>query len=53
LPETIGMSSARQAAPIPWIAPTSWPMMRSFSGLPKLRLSVAASGRAPVATMLR
>jgi hypothetical protein len=53
LPDTIGMSSARQAAPMPLSAPTNWPMISGFSGLPKLRLSVVASGRAPTAQRLR
>ena len=42
-----------QAAPMPLMAPTSWPMISGFSGLPKFRLSVAASGVAPQATRLR
>ena len=41
------MSSAVQAAPMPLMAPTNWPMISGFSGLPKFRLSVAASGCAP------
>ncbi len=41
------MSSAIQAAPMPLIAPTNWPMISGFSGLPKFRLSVAARGVAP------
>ena len=32
---------------MPLIAPTNWPMISGFSGLPKFRLSVVARGRAP------
>ena len=53
MPETIGMSSALHASPMPWMQPTNWPMIRGFSGLPKFMLSVVASGRAPVAQRLR
>ncbi len=52
-PDTIGKSSARQASPMPRMASTSWPMISGRSGLPKLRLSVAASGSAPTAVRLR
>ena len=41
------MSSAATAAPMPFSAPTNWPMISGFSGLPKFRLSVVASGFAP------
>ena len=38
---------------MPRMQPTSWPMISGRSGLPKLRLSVSASGRAPTAVRLR
>ena len=38
---------------MPFRQPTNWPMFSGRSGLPKLRLSVIASGRPPTAVMLR
>ena len=38
---------------MPRMAAANWPMTSGFSGLPKLRLSVMASGRAPTAVRLR
>ena len=46
-PETTGISSARQASAIPRTAASNCAMTSGFSGLPKLRQSVIASGRAP------
>ena len=53
LPETTGKSSTRQASPMPRDAADERPMVSGRSGLPKLRLSVTASGRAPTAVRLR
>jgi len=49
----MGTSSARHASPMPRMAFTSCPMISGFSGLPKFRLSVIASGLPPTAVMLR
>ena len=46
-------AAGKKAAALPPKEPTNCPMISGFSGLPKLRLSVVASGRAPVAVRLR
>ena len=38
---------------MPRMQAANWPMISGRSGLPKFMLSVIASGRAPVAVMLR
>ena len=38
---------------MPLMQPTNWPIISGFSGLPKFILFVIASGRAPVAVILR
>ena len=47
LPETTGVSSARQASAMPRTAAANCAMISGLSGLPKFRQSVTASGRAP------
>ena len=53
LPETTGVPSARAASPRPRVASANSHMISGFSGLPKLRQLVSASGRAPVHATLR
>ena len=53
LPLTTGISKARQAAAMPATASSSCQYTSGFSGFPKFRQSVNASGRAPVAPTLR
>ena len=47
-PETTGKSSAIEASLIPFIVDTKSPIIIGFSGFPKLRQFVIASGLAPV-----
>ena len=44
----MGVASAVQASAMPSIAAESWAMISGFSGLPKFRQLVAATGVAPV-----
>ena len=53
MPLTTGVSSARHASAMPSIASCSCQNTSGFSGLPKLRQLVTASGVAPTATTLR
>src|SRR6266849_7381725 len=53
LPPVIEVSSASQAALIPSITSENCHMMAGFSGLPKFRQLVAATGVAPVQETLR
>ena len=49
----MGVPSAVQASAMPSMAAESWAMISGFSGLPKLRQLVAATGVAPVMATLR
>lgn len=51
--DTIGKSSARHASPVYLQRADELAHDSGFSGLPKFRLSVVASGRAPTADRLR
>src|SRR5215471_10773581 len=53
LPPVIGVPSASQASLMPSIACESCHMISGFSGLPKFRQFVAATGMAPVQATLR
>jgi len=53
LPETTGVSSARQASLMPRMASANCHMISARSGEPKLRQSVMATGRAPLTATLR
>src|SRR5215471_3410320 len=53
LPPVIGVSSAIHASASPSTTSENCPMICGFSGLPKLRQFVAASGVAPVQETLR
>ena len=48
-----GSQARGSASPMPSMEATISPMISGFSGLPKLRLSVTASGIAPTAVILR
>src|ERR1700727_1579480 len=49
----MGVSKNAHASAIPSMASTIWAMISGRSGLPKLRLLVAATGSAPTAERLR
>ena len=52
-PTPPGVPSASAASPMPRVASANSHMISGFSGLPKLRQLVSASGRAPVQATLR
>src|SRR6267378_5293276 len=49
----MGVPSASQASVSPSMTAENWPMISGFSGLPKFRQLVAATGSAPVHDTLR
>ena len=53
LPPVMGVPRAVQASAMPSMAAESCAMISGFSGLPKLRQLVAATGVAPVQATLR